>query len=540
MANKIIHKHSSVLNNGMAKLPTAEQLEYGEIAINYAPNNETISFKNDNDEIVSLRINEVSELKTIVKENEEVTSSALNYLNDNKQNLIDDLETIRQGAASGNTSVQNIQINGEIKTPSEGLIDLGTGYTKNSELESLYSSVSGLTTEVSGLTNTVSGLTEDVSGLTDDLSELTTDVSGLTEEVSGLTNTITELSGIVEENEIVAAKALTDISEKVNELTNNTSDLTEIVNNISGITNNITTLTESVSGLTDNVATLTDTVNGLTETVITWDYTSNMNNFTTTGTYKITGERTNTQDSLPIYNTGIIEAKLQVFAADNCVSQILTLLNVGGGDTNIYTRTKQNGEWGQWGKLQSNIEVGAIGVGQTKTFNDFTDNGMYSGVNLYWVGDGTYNAETFVLIVVNGYLYGAGITQLKYSIKQDGSVNIQTRKKISSEWTEWLYVNRTNEIVNENENIIAYIKPNIYYKFPNARVMEINFDSNDDYLFNNIGFKNYMFEFTTTNTIGEFSFPSSIKWANGNAPLIETNKTYQVSVINNLGVFSTF
>ena len=256
-----------------------------------------------------------------------------------------------------------------------------------------------------------SGLTVDNDGIM----SLNDNFINLPSTVSGLTDTITKLSGIVEENEIVAAKALTDITEKVNSLNDNTS--------------------------------------ALTETVITWDYTSNMNNFTTTGTYKITGERTNTQDSLPIYNTGIIEAKLQVFAADNCVSQILTLLNVGGGDTNIYTRTRQNGEWEQWAKLQTNIEVGAIGVGRTKTFDHFIDNGMYSGVNYYWVNGNAYNAETFVLIVVNDYLYGAGITQLKYSIKQDGSVNIQTRKKISSEWTEWENVgnNGNNNVINIGE-----------------------------------------------------------------------------------------
>ena len=34
------------------KLPTAEQLEYGEIAINYGHGIETIAIRNDNDEII--------------------------------------------------------------------------------------------------------------------------------------------------------------------------------------------------------------------------------------------------------------------------------------------------------------------------------------------------------------------------------------------------------------------------------------------------------------------------------------------------------
>ena len=52
MANKIIHKHSSSLVNGKAKLPDESKIEYGELAINYANGHETISLKNNSDNIV--------------------------------------------------------------------------------------------------------------------------------------------------------------------------------------------------------------------------------------------------------------------------------------------------------------------------------------------------------------------------------------------------------------------------------------------------------------------------------------------------------
>lgn len=50
---KILHKRSNVVTDGSPKLPTADQLEYGEIAINYADGNETLSIKNSNNEIVT-------------------------------------------------------------------------------------------------------------------------------------------------------------------------------------------------------------------------------------------------------------------------------------------------------------------------------------------------------------------------------------------------------------------------------------------------------------------------------------------------------
>lgn len=53
---KVLHKKSSVVTDGEPKLPTSGDLEYGEIAINFGAGAETISLKNSDDEIVSLRM----------------------------------------------------------------------------------------------------------------------------------------------------------------------------------------------------------------------------------------------------------------------------------------------------------------------------------------------------------------------------------------------------------------------------------------------------------------------------------------------------
>lgn len=52
---KLIHiKSKQRGEDGVSpKLPTCEQLEYGEIAINYGDGIETIAIRNDNDEIVT-------------------------------------------------------------------------------------------------------------------------------------------------------------------------------------------------------------------------------------------------------------------------------------------------------------------------------------------------------------------------------------------------------------------------------------------------------------------------------------------------------
>jgi len=51
---KLLHLKSAVVNsNGTPKLPTSEQIELGEIAVNYADGHETLAIKNSNGDVVS-------------------------------------------------------------------------------------------------------------------------------------------------------------------------------------------------------------------------------------------------------------------------------------------------------------------------------------------------------------------------------------------------------------------------------------------------------------------------------------------------------
>lgn len=47
--------------------------------------------------------------------------------------------------------------------------------------------------------------------------------------------------------------------------------------------------------------------------------------------------------------------------------------------------------------------------------------------------------------------------------------------------------------------------------------------------------KEYLFQFTSGSEPTTLSLPDSIKWANGEAPVIEANKIYQISILNGLG-----
>ena len=170
---------------------------------------------------------------------------------------------------------------------------------------------------------------------------------------------------------------------------------------------------------------------------IAWSAGSHIDNYIAPGTYNIRGDRTNLADGLPIYNTGSFSARLTVLAAHNCVTQVLTLLNVGGGDGNVYTRTRRGSSWGTWSKLQQNVEVG-----QTTSLDTYIDNGIYSGV--YTAG--ATLLETFVMVVINNYAVAAAtgtarsITQLKYAVDTNGTFSCHVRSGQGSdsvEWCEW-------------------------------------------------------------------------------------------------------
>ena len=91
MAKKytVLHKKSNVLVNGEPKLPSANTLQYGEIAINYAVSGETLSIKNAADEVVEFasknRIlssveSALTEVNNTIEKDEEVIAVALNDL----------------------------------------------------------------------------------------------------------------------------------------------------------------------------------------------------------------------------------------------------------------------------------------------------------------------------------------------------------------------------------------------------------------------------------------------------------------------------
>ena len=83
--------------------------------------------------------------------------------------------------------------------------------------------------------------------------------------------------------------------------------------------------------------------------------------------------------------------------------------------------------------------------------------------------------------------------------------------------------------------VTKQIKPNTLYKFGECSSLTVRLDAEESGIVNE-----YMFEFVSGSTATTLSVPDTVKWSGGNAPTIEANKTYQVSIVNNLAVFAAF
>lgn len=84
-------------------------------------------------------------------------------------------------------------------------------------------------------------------------------------------------------------------------------------------------------------------------------------------------------------------------------------------------------------------------------------------------------------------------------------------------------------------NVMKLLSPNTLYKFGECSVLTVTWSGGT------VGIVNeYMFEFVSGSIATTLSVPYAVKWSGGSAPTIEANKTYQVSIVNNLAVYASF
>ena len=140
------------------------------------------------------------------------------------------------------------------------------------------------------------------------------------------------------------------------------------------------------------------------------------------------------------------------------------------------------------------------------------------------------------------------ITQLNPDAIQDGSISLSkidngvtsvkvdnVSKTPSNGIVDLGYINK--QLIASTESSMT-LSPNIYYRNTNADLSTLTITLGS--VSNSNIINEYFVEFTTSSSGTTISLPGTIKWANGETPTFEASTTYQISIVNNLGVVITF
>lgn len=270
MANttkKVLHKRSVTVENELPKLPTSSQLEYGELAINYADGYETISIKNNNNEIVTFSSDSkkykanifkgtcetaaATTAKTVVCPDftaSDLVKGALIFVTFNATNTGAVASLTMNVNSTGakplkklyNGGLFNLNVASELIANSTYLfqydgtnwVNMTLDYNTNTTYEVLTDSALKTGTETSGRTvsaklladnykisgNTITIANNSITPLTND--DVITDkevFSGLTQ--SGSIVDAYLVKEVIRENELVTSTALNDLNDRANSLT---------------------------------------------------------------------------------------------------------------------------------------------------------------------------------------------------------------------------------------------------------------------------------------------------------------------------------
>ena len=160
--------------------------------------------------------------------------------------------------------------------------------------------------------------------------------------------------------------------------------------------------------------------------------------------------------------------------------------------------------------------------------------GLLTHLNTNAIEDGTILLSKVDSAVASKSYVDTAINDIK--AKYATSVKVDNISKISDNGIVDLgYINK--QLITSTESSMT-LSPNIYYRNTNVELSTLTITLGN--VSNSNIINEYFVEFTTSSSGTTISLPSTIKWANGETPTFEASTTYQISIVNDLGVVITF
>lgn len=114
-------------------------------------------------------------------------------------------------------------------------------------------------------------------------------------------------------------------------------------------------------------------------------------------------------------------------------------------------------------------------------------------------------------------------------------LNLLTASSASSSTTAISNMQEVSWPTGTSGSVSKKIEPNVYYVFEEVKKLTITFYDVDEGVHGV-----YQFQFDSGSTPTTLSLPSGLKWLGGSMPTIESNKTYVVSIHNNLAKMEVY
>lgn len=111
-------------------------------------------------------------------------------------------------------------------------------------------------------------------------------------------------------------------------------------------------------------------------------------------------------------------------------------------------------------------------------------------------------------------------------VLDEAIVFIEDTKEI---WNHGTYFGAIPAVNHGTSNTTFELTPNIYHKWDTVADLTLTFADVPEDTYNE-----YMFQFTSGDTATTLSVPNTIQWVT--QPNILSNRTYQCSIVNNIGV----
>ena len=160
--------------------------------------------------------------------------------------------------------------------------------------------------------------------------------------------------------------------------------------------------------------------------------------------------------------------------------------------------------------------------------------GLLTHLNTNAIEDGTILLSKVDSTVASKSYVDTAINDIK--AKYATSVKVDNVSKIADNGIVDLgYINK--QLITSTSSTMT-LSPNIYYRNTSTSLSTLTITLGS--IANSNIINEYFVEFTTSSSGTTISLPSTIKWANGETPTFEASTTYQISIVNNLGVVTKF